>query len=89
LSLKYLQHAARIANPLTVVEQITYLLFIKRFDEIEKKREAKLKLKSQEAGKALFGEDQQESRWSRFKDVAPQRMGSSPSSRGSTGTPPS
>ena len=28
-----------IANPLTAIEQITYLLFIKRLDELESKRE--------------------------------------------------
>ena len=28
-----------ISNPITVIEQITYLLFIKRIDELESKRE--------------------------------------------------
>ncbi len=28
-----------IANPMTAIEQITYLLFIKRLDELESKRE--------------------------------------------------
>ena len=28
-----------IANPITAIEQITYLLFIKRLDELESKRE--------------------------------------------------
>ena len=63
-----------IANPLTVVEQITYLLFIKRLDELETQREARLKLGSKDAAKALFGPDHQDFRWSRFKDTAPQQM---------------
>jgi type I restriction enzyme M protein len=63
-----------IANPLTVVEQITYLLFIKRLDELETQREAKQKLGAKDPGKPLFGPGQQDFRWSRFKDLAPQQM---------------
>lgn len=63
-----------IANPLTVVEQITYLLFLKRLDELETQREAKLKLGAKDVPESIFGPDQQEFRWSRFKDLAPQQM---------------
>lgn len=58
-----------IANPLTVIEQISYLLFIKRLDDIHALKE----LKSNRTGKpiegALFPEDKQHLRWSKFKHL--------------------
>ncbi len=63
-----------IADPLTVVEQKTYLLFLKRLDELETQREAKLKLGAKDVRDSVFGPEQQEFRWSRFKDLSPQQM---------------
>ncbi|WBB73794.1 class I SAM-dependent DNA methyltransferase [Micromonospora sp. WMMD1128] len=63
-----------ISNPLEVIEQITYLLFIKRLDEIES-RELKKAERFPNAKVTLrFGPDEQELRWSKFKDRDPETM---------------
>lgn len=58
-----------ITNPLTVIEQITYLLFIRRLDELQTGREAKARWTDSAVENPIFGPDQQEMRWSRFKDA--------------------
>lgn len=63
-----------ISNPLTVIEQITYLLFIKRLDEIHTLRENKANAKKTEIEKPIFSDDQQHLRWSHFKDLEPKEM---------------
>ena len=60
-----------ISNPLSVVEQITYLLFIKRLDEIHTRREQQARFSNKELTDPIFGPNQQDFRWSRFKDKAP------------------
>ncbi|SHK08833.1 type I restriction enzyme M protein [Rubritalea squalenifaciens DSM 18772] len=66
--------AGGIANPLTVIEQLTYLLFIKRLDEIHTLRERKANRLKQPIEDPIFSEDQQELRWSRFRDLAPETL---------------
>lgn len=61
-----------ISNPLEVIEQITYLLFIRRLDDLETLEERKARLGA--AGELRFGSDQQELRWSRFKNEEPAVM---------------
>ena len=63
-----------IANPLTVIEQITYLLFIKRLDELETREELKTNMLGGTAGKKYFNPGQQDLRWSRFKNFDPEKM---------------
>jgi len=63
-----------ISNPLTVIEQITYLLFIKRLDEIHTSRELKANKLKKEIEEPIFSEAQQHCRWSRFKDMEPGEM---------------
>ena len=56
-----------ISNPLEVIEQITYLLFIRRLDDLVTLAEQK----ARRAGKperTRFGPDQQDLRWSVFKN---------------------
>ncbi|WP_145013798.1 type I restriction-modification system subunit M [Mycobacterium marseillense] len=62
-----------ISNPLEVIEQITYLLFIRRLDDLEilAERKAHVSGKPQER---RFGRDQQHLRWSRLKNVEPAVM---------------
>ena len=56
-----------ITNPLTVIEQITYLFFCRMLDEAETNRE-KAAQRTGRPFKALwFVKDQQELRWSRFR----------------------
>lgn len=61
-----------ISNPLEVIEQITYLLFVRRLDDLETLEERKTRLGA--AGELRFGSDQQELRWSRFKNEEPAVM---------------
>lgn len=57
-----------ITNPLDVIEQFTYLLFIKQLDEVETRREADAMILGFEPDR-IFLEDEQEYRWSRFKNL--------------------
>ena len=62
-----------VTNPLTVIEQITYLLFVKGLDEIEtnnEKNDVLLEIKS----KRIFDEQHQICRWSKFKDYPAEKM---------------
>lgn len=59
-----------ISNPLEVIEQMTYLLFIKRLDEIHIAREKKAnRLGHGSIDKPIFGPDQQHLRWSSFSKL--------------------
>lgn len=64
-----------ISNPITVVEQITYLMFIHSLDEMEIKRE-KIQSLTGEKQQWIFPQSQigQSMRWSRFKDKHPQEI---------------
>lgn len=63
-----------ISNPLTVIEQITYLLFIKRLDEIETREELKANMLGGWTEKKYFEPSQQDLRWSKFRNFDPERM---------------
>ena len=70
-----------LANPLQVIEQITYLIFIKRLDEMQEIDERKattlggpLERRIFPDGKDERGEPYENLRWSRFKHFEPRRM---------------
>lgn len=63
-----------IANPLEVIEQITYLLFIKRLDDLHTAAEKKATLLKKPIDKPVFDLKQQDYRWSRFKNESPAAM---------------
>lgn len=54
-------------NPLTNIEQITYLLFMKNLDEIEQEKEVDIKLRKLDV-KNIFPADKQHYRWNQFKN---------------------
>ncbi len=56
-----------ISNPLTVIEQITYLLFIKRLDDLHTNREKMAADLKKTIENPIFAGDEQELRWSVFK----------------------
>ena len=58
-----------IANPLEVLEQLTYLLFIRRLDELETLEERRSQRSGQPMRRRIFPEESQELRWSRFKEL--------------------
>ncbi len=63
-----------ISNPLSVIEQLTYLLFIKRLDELQTLKERQAARTGKPIEKPIFKEDQDHLRWSRFKETAPEQM---------------
>ena len=63
-----------ISNPLSVIEQLTYLLFIKRLDELHTLRENKANRTKKPIENPVFSEQQNTLRWSRFKDMAAEQM---------------
>ncbi|MBS1714920.1 MAG: SAM-dependent DNA methyltransferase [Armatimonadetes bacterium] len=70
-----------ISNPLEVMEQITYLLFLRRLDELQQLEENKASRLGQPIehrfypdGKDTKGRSYQDLRWSRFKHFAPAEM---------------
>jgi type I restriction enzyme M protein len=70
-----------IANPLEVLEQLTYLLFIRRLDELETLEERKAQRTGQPMARRLFPEGAdvhkrpyEQLRWSRFKHLAAAEM---------------
>lgn len=63
-----------ISNPLEVIEQITYLLFLRRLDELQTLAEKKARLTGGPIVDAKFLPDQEQLRWSRFKNLEPQVM---------------
>jgi len=72
-----------IANPLTAIEQISYLLFIRRLDALDEKRRGDAEFLKQ-AFKSLFAgtfmtragkkRPRDELRWSRFRHLPPDEM---------------
>ena len=70
-----------ISNPLEVLEQLTYLLFIRRLDEIQTIEENKANRTGRQVERKIFpeGKDKQgqlweDLRWSRFKQKNPAEM---------------
>jgi len=64
-----------ISNPLSVIEQFTYLLFARRLDDLFTAEEAKANLLKTRIEKPIFNSKQQYLRWSRLKNLGdPQEM---------------
>ncbi|MBY0474948.1 MAG: type I restriction-modification system subunit M [Nitrosomonas sp.] len=62
-----------VSNPLSVIEQITYLLFAKRLDELHTAKESQANLLGETLDNPIFEPQQSELRWSYFKDFDPER----------------
>jgi type I restriction enzyme M protein len=70
-----------ISNPLEVIEQITYLLFLRRLDDmqvLEENKATRLKKPVEHRifpeGKDELGRPYEDMRWSRFRNFAPDEM---------------
>lgn len=63
-----------ISNPLSVIEQLTYLLFIKRLDELHTLKEYKASRTGKPIEDPVFSTGQDHLRWSRFKETAAEKM---------------
>ena len=62
-----------ITNPLSVIEQFTYLIFIKSLDDKQTKEEKTASVLGLEP-KKIFNENEQILRWSNFKELEAQEM---------------
>lgn len=65
--------AAGMANPLTCIEQLSYLMFIRSLDDIEIETEQKENMMGIK-GSHIFNENQQKLRWSKFKNLSPDEI---------------
>lgn len=63
-----------ISNPIEVIEQITYLLFIRRLDDMQTLAEKKARTTGGEIENPVFQPDQAHLRWSHFKNISPEVM---------------
>jgi type I restriction enzyme M protein len=70
-----------IANPLEVIEQITYLLFLRRLDELQTLQELKAERLKKPIERQIFpggkdsrGRPYKDFRWSHFKNLEPREM---------------
>ena len=63
-----------ISNPLEVIEQITYLLFLRRLDDIQILAEKRARVTGKPLEKRVFLPGQAHLRWSEFKNESPEVM---------------
>jgi type I restriction enzyme M protein len=63
-----------ISNPLEVIEQITYLMFIRRLEDIQTVKERKANRTGKPVENPIYTENTQVLRWSRFTNEAPENM---------------
>lgn len=63
-----------ISNPLTVIEQFTYLIFIKQLDDRQTRFEKEATLLGIPIEKPIYTEKQKPLRWSNFKNKDPEVM---------------
>ena len=66
-------YASGMTNPLSVIEQLSYLMFIRSLDDIELETEQKENMLGL-TGKHIFNENQQNLRWSKFKNLNPEEI---------------
>lgn len=67
-------HTGGLTNPISVIEQFTYLLFIRRLDEIHTSRERQAMLLESDIEQPIFTTEQASYRWNKFKNLDPQIM---------------
>lgn len=63
-----------ISNPLTVIEQFTYLIFLKQLDDKQTIIDKEKALLGKSNKKDIYTAEQHPLRWSYFKDLDPERM---------------
>ena len=63
-----------VANPISVIEQISYLLFIRRLDELQRTAERRSQATGLPLNNPTFAPNEQPLRWNNFKDKDPDIM---------------
>src|SRR5699024_12884260 len=62
-----------ISNPLEVIEQITYLMFLRRLEDTQTVKEKKSRRTGKPIENPLYTDDTQALRWSELKELSPDR----------------
>lgn len=63
-----------VSNPISVIEQISYLLFIRRLDELQRIDERKAQATGEPLENPIFSKKEAELRWNNFKNKDPNEM---------------
>ncbi|WP_169986694.1 class I SAM-dependent DNA methyltransferase [Microbispora sp. H10836] len=63
-----------ISNPLEVIEQITYLMFIRRLEDIQTAKERKASRSGKPIENPIYTEETNALRWSQFTELHPESM---------------
>jgi type I restriction enzyme M protein len=64
-----------VSNPLTVIEQITYLLFVKRLDELQEAKEKQANFSKKPVKDPIYQPSEKSIRWSSFKqEGSPEKL---------------
>lgn len=63
-----------ISNPLEVIEQITYLMFLKRLDDLQTTAERKAHRSGKPIENPIYDADTEPLRWSRFRELGPDQL---------------
>lgn len=63
-----------ISNPLVVIEQITYLLFLRRLDELQTLAEKRALVTNEPIADPIFLSGQEHLRWNQLKSLSPEVM---------------
>ena len=66
--------AGGVVNPLTVIEQMTYLIFLRRLDENQQLQEKKANLAGIKIRDVAYNKKESEFRWDSFKNKDPETM---------------
>ncbi|MEU9761238.1 type I restriction-modification system subunit M N-terminal domain-containing protein [Streptomyces sp. NPDC047987] len=66
--------SGRISNPLEVIEQITYLMFIRRLDILEQAKENKANRTGRPVENPIYADVTQVLRWPVFINESPENM---------------
>ena len=63
-----------ITNPATVIEQFTYLLFLRQLDEVETKQEGRARLLGLPYTQPIFSTENQKYRWHKLRNMEPEAL---------------
>ena len=67
-------HSGGLSNPLQVIEQITYLLFIKRLDELQNLAETKANFTNKPIQNPIYEVEDYHLRWNKIKELTPENL---------------
>ena len=66
--------AGGLANPLSAIEQISYLIFMKRLDDLDTQHEKAAQARGQKYKSVFSGEEREKCRWSHWKNFGAEAM---------------